>query len=370
MTSKPAKDPKTGRFLPRADRAGAVIRPRARKAVRTKLGELFLEDMLSAWESRGAAAIHALIEKNPHDFLKAVAALIYFEGITRTNATGGSVAVTFTPLKGMSSVVSRYLLEPSEDRTVVTMTIDDAEHYTPQERAKIVASYPAHEKEARTKGVPTLGSGRIFPVTEEQIRVEPFEIPRHWVQIGGLDFGWDHPFAAALCAWDREADVFYVTRVYREREATPIIHAAALKPWGPWLPWAWPHDGLQHDKGSGEQLAAQYRGQGLAMLSERATFDDGTNGVEAGISDMLQRMQTDRFKVFSTAGDWFEEFRSEHLVRRHDGGAFYRETAFRLRHGREPFRGGNRLSLCGIPRDYQWGYQAKWPDDRGLWPGV
>lgn len=32
---------------------------------------------------------------------------VYFEGITRTNATGGSVAVTFTPLKGMSSVVSR-----------------------------------------------------------------------------------------------------------------------------------------------------------------------------------------------------------------------------------------------------------------------
>ncbi|MEI2296759.1 terminase large subunit domain-containing protein [Ensifer sp. MJa1] len=241
---------------------------------------------------------------------------VYFEGITRTNATGGSVAVTFTPLKGMSSVVSRYLLEPSEDRTVVTMTIDDAEHYSPEERAKIVASYPAHEKEARTKGVPTLGSGRIFPVTEEQIRVEPFEIPRHWVQIGGLDFGWDHPFAAALCAWDRDADVFYVTRCYREREATPIIHAAALKPWGAWLPWAWPHDGLQHDKGSGEQLAAQYRGQGLAMLPERATFDDGTNGVEAGISDMLQRMQTGRLKVFSTAGDWFEEFR---LYHRKDG---------------------------------------------------
>ncbi|WP_115419937.1 terminase large subunit [Ensifer sp. M14] len=241
---------------------------------------------------------------------------VYFEGITRTNATGGSVAVTFTPLKGMSSVVSRYLLEPSDDRTVVTMTIDDAEHYTPQERAKIIASYPAHEKEARTKGVPTLGSGRIFPVTEEQIRIEPFEIPGHWVQIGGLDFGWDHPFAAVACAWDRDADIFYVTKVYREREATPIIHAASLKPWGAWLPWSWPHDGLQHDKGSGEQLAAQYRGQGLAMLQERATFDDGTNGVEAGISDMLQRMQTGRFKVFSTCGEWFEEFR---LYHRKDG---------------------------------------------------
>ncbi len=180
----------------------------------------------------------------------------------------------------------------------------------------MIDSYPAHEREARTRGVPALGSGRIFPVTEESIRIDPFEIPKHWVQIGGLDFGWDHPFAAAGCAWDRDADVFHVTKIYREREATPIIHAAALKPWGAAMPWAWPHDGLQHDKGSGEQLAAQYRAHGLALLPERATFDDGTNGVEAGLSDMLQRMQTGRWKVFSTCTEWFEEFR---LYHRKDG---------------------------------------------------
>ncbi|HEV7308753.1 hypothetical protein [Ensifer sp.] len=76
MTNTPAKDPKTGRFLPRAGSASAIPRPRARKAVRSKLGELFLEDMLSAWEARGAAAIDALIEKNPNDFLKTIAALM------------------------------------------------------------------------------------------------------------------------------------------------------------------------------------------------------------------------------------------------------------------------------------------------------
>lgn len=241
---------------------------------------------------------------------------VYLEGVTRTNATRGLIAVTFTPLNGMSTVVSRYIMEPSPDRTVTTMTIDDAEHYSPEERRKIIDSYPAHEKEARTKGIPTLGSGRIFPVAEESIRVDPFEIPKHWVRIGGLDFGWDHPFGAAEIAWDRDADIIFVTKVYREREATPLIHSGALKPWGSWLPWAWPHDGLQHDKGSGEQLAAQYRTHGLNLLPERATFDDGTNGVEAGLSDMLQRMQTGRWKVFSTCNEWFEEFR---LYHRKDG---------------------------------------------------
>jgi phage terminase large subunit-like protein len=240
---------------------------------------------------------------------------VYFEGITRTNATQGSIAVTFTPLKGMSAVVARYLLEHSDDRKVITMTIEDAEHYTPEQRAQIIASYPAHEREARTRGIPTLGSGLIFPVLEEEITVKPFPIPQHWVQIGGLDFGWDHPTAAACLAWDRDADVVYVTKVYRKRQATPVIHAAAVKPWGAWLPWSWPHDG-NNDTAAGENLAAQYGAQGLNMLPARATFEDGSNSVEAGLMDMLDRMQTGRWKVFSTCVEWFEEMR---LYHRKDG---------------------------------------------------
>lgn len=237
---------------------------------------------------------------------------VYFEGITRTNATRGLIRLTFTPLKGMSDVVARYLMESNPDRATVTMTIDDAEHYTPEDRARIIASYPAHEREARTKGVPSMGSGRIFPVPEGDITVQPFAIPKHWPQIVGVDFGWDHPFGACRLAWDRDNDCVYVIGEYRQREATPIVHAASIKPWGEWIPVAWPHDGLQHDKGSGEQLAEQYRAQGLNMTADRATFDDGTNGVEAGVSEMLQRMETGRWKVFSTCGSWLEEFRLYH----------------------------------------------------------
>ena len=100
------------------------------------------------------------------------------------------------------------------------------------------------------------------------------------------------------------------------REATPVIHAATVKAWGAWVPTAWPHDGLQHDKGSGEQLAKQYASAGLLMLKDRATFEDGSNGVEAGLMDMLERMQTGRWKVFSNLDEWFQEFR---LYHRKDG---------------------------------------------------
>lgn len=192
------------------------------------------------------------------------------------------------------------------------MSIDDAEHYTPEQRLAIVAAYPEHEREARAKGIPVLGSGRVFPVAEESIRVEPISVPTYWPQINGLDFGWDHPFAATNLAYDRDADTVYVCKEYRQREATPAIHVAAVKPWGAWIPCAWPHDGLQHDKGSGEELARKYRDGGLDMLPEHATFIDGGYGLEAGIMDMLERMKTGRWKVFSTCGAWFGEFRLYH----------------------------------------------------------
>jgi len=201
-------------------------------------------------------------------------------------------------------------------RHVTRMGIEDAAHLTDEQRAAIVASYPPHEREARTQGIPQLGSGRVFPVAEEALKAPAFATPRHWPAIGGIDFGWDHPTAAVRIAWDRDADCAWVTHAYRVREATPVIHAAALKPWGRGLVWAWPHDGLQHDPQSGVALAEAYRAQGMRMLADHARFADGSWGLEAGLMLMLERMQTGRLKVFDHLEDWFAEFR---LYHRRDG---------------------------------------------------
>lgn len=240
---------------------------------------------------------------------------LYTEALTRTNATNGIVFMTFTPLLGMSDVVLRFLTEESIDRSDTNMTIYDAEHIDDEQRRKIIESYPKHEREARTMGTPILGSGRIFPIAEEDIKVEAFDpsdIPGHWRTLGGLDFGWDHPTAAVKLLYDPDADIIYVTHAYKVKEQTPTIHASALRKWGKDLMFSWPHDGLQHDKGSGEQLKNLYEDEGLGMLAERAQFEDGGNGVEAGVSEMLMRMETGRWKVYGHLNEWFEEFRLYH----------------------------------------------------------
>lgn len=245
---------------------------------------------------------------------------IYMEGLTRTNATGGMTLITFTPLLGMTEVVRRFLLDKPEGTHVIQMTIHDAEHYTDEQRRAIIATYPEHERKARIEGLPQLGSGRVFPVAEDEIACEAFAIPAHWSQICGIDFGWDHPSAGCRLAWDRDTDTIYLTAEHRAREQTPLMFASAIKSWGAWLPWAWPHDGKQSGGKFGaqdqQQLQAIYKGHGLKMLQMHAQFSDGTNGLEAGIAEMLERMQTGRFRVFSHLRKWFEEF---NLYHRKDG---------------------------------------------------
>lgn len=199
-----------------------------------------------------------------------------------------------------------------KSKHVTRMTIEDVGHFTDAERNQVIASYPLHEREARARGIPIMGSGMVYPVAEDLLRVPQITIPDHWPRIGGLDFGWRHPTAAVELAWDRDADVIYVCKVYAQKEATPIVHTAAIKPWGKGLPFAWPHDGLQKDKGSGVALAQQYRDAGLDTLAERATFIDGSSGVEAGVQLILDRMLTGRFKVFDHLERFFSELRLYH----------------------------------------------------------
>jgi hypothetical protein len=130
-------------------------------------------------------------------------------------------------------VVLRFLDEPSPDRGVTTMTIEDALHIPPRSARRSSRPILPHEREARARGVPTLGSGRIFMAPEESILEAPIEyIPPHWVKLWGIDFGIGHPFGAVLILWDRDADVIHVHHTHRVADALPIQHAAAMKPIG------------------------------------------------------------------------------------------------------------------------------------------
>lgn len=244
---------------------------------------------------------------------------IYTQCITRTVATAGDVLMTFTPEQGITPVVHQFMHERKPGQYLLQASWDDAPHLTEEVKEQLLAQYPPHERELRSKGIPVFGSGLVFPIGEEDITCEYFTVPDNWPRIAGLDFGYDHPTAVVWVAYDENADCMYVYDEHCERQATPQMIVPAINSRPTWIPVAWPRDGLQTDKGSGITLAQQYRDAGCNMLPEwfRNPMSSGDTGkgnqnIEPGIMEMLQRMETGRLKVFPHLQHWWKEFRAYH----------------------------------------------------------
>ena len=102
--------------------------------------------------------------------------------------------IGFTPLRGMSEISIRYRQEFSPDRTYVQFGIDDVSpggHIKPEDRARIIGGYPEHEREARARGEPMLGEGKIYRTPEADIieETDPLTFPTYW----RWGYGWSWP---------------------------------------------------------------------------------------------------------------------------------------------------------------------------------
>lgn len=199
-------------------------------------------------------------------------------------------------------------------RHVTTMTIDDAEHYTPERRQEIIDSYLPHEREARARGIPTLGAGVIYPVPESAFVVEPFEIPEWWPKAYGMDVGWNTT-AAIWGAWDRDSDTVYLYSEHYRGLAEPSIHADAIKARGEWIMGAIDPASAGANQKDGTRLIDEYRKLGLQIVPAE-------NTVEAGIHAVYRRLSGGRLKVFRNCTHWLGEFR---IYRRDENGKVVKE---------------------------------------------
>lgn len=241
---------------------------------------------------------------------------IFPQLLTRTatgdRGNGGRGILTFTPENGRTQLVVQFMDDPGPSQICMQKGWDDAPHLSEQVKAELLSGFPAHQRDMRTKGIPMLGHGRIYDLAEDAITCQPFAIPEHWSVIDGMDFGWDHPQAQVQLVWDKDGDTLYVTRAWKQRHMQPAQAWGAVKSWAEGVPTAWPADGLQSEKSSGEQQKKYYKDAGFNLCGEHATWPDGSNGVEAGLFEIRDLMMQGRFKVFAGLRDWFDEFLQYH----------------------------------------------------------
>jgi len=248
---------------------------------------------------------------------------IYTEALLRTmdtsgGASNGIMMLTFTPLRGMTKLVMAFLNESENQdspKAVVTATWDNAPHLSDEVKKTLWDSLPPFQRDARSKGVPQLGSGAIYPVPETDFVVDDFKIPDHWPKSYGLDVGWNR----TACAWgalDRDSDTLYLYSEYYRGQAEPSIHAEAIKARGDWIPGVIDPAARGRSQKDGNQLLQNYIDLGLKL-------DTAFNGVESGIYEVWQRLSTGRLKVFRSMSNFLFEFR---LYRRDEKGRIVKEN--------------------------------------------
>lgn len=240
---------------------------------------------------------------------------IYSECITRLRGVKGvkepgKCMMMFTPLKGLSEVVMRYLpngrfppggTHPEhKERYAIAISWDDAPHLTEEDKATMIAEMPPNERDARTKGIPALGSGRVYPISEDDVTVSMIEIPDYFPRAYCMDFGWNETSALWL-AQDPVTQVIYVYSEYKRGKLPDSQHAYAIKERGEWMAGAAdPSGGGRRD--DGRMRIDYYRSLGLDL-------HPGYNSIVTGISQIYNMLEAGTLKFFNNLHMLLDEFR-------------------------------------------------------------
>ena len=189
-------------------------------------------------------------------------------------------------------------------RLVIGLTWEDAPHLSAQAKADLMGSYQEYELDARTRGIPSLGSGAVYPFAESAIRFNDEDIrplPKHWRFGFALDTALSGTTAAVWGALDPETQVLYIYSVYKVRGQSTANHAEALKSRGKWIPGVGDASGVVDE--DRKQFLTLYRQHGLdLMLADKS--------VEVGIQEVYNRFAAAKLKVAKSCAAWFERWSS------------------------------------------------------------
>lgn len=268
------------------------------------------------------AAVHAvhLDEEAPIE--------IWNECNIRTATVDGIMYATFTPLNGYSRMVVNFcknadflmgakplvasdfndeemeggdeLVGRHKKKAVIQCGWDDAPWLTKEIKQRLLDDTPAHLREARSKGIPSMEGGSVFTTPLESVVVEPFQIPDTWPRMYALDVGWNVT-AAVWGALDPNTGTVYLYDEHYQGEQLPQHHAHAVKLRGEWIRGVIDPASGGRGQADGTQLMRMYKSLGLRLMP-------ADNALEAGLHKMNEMLSTGTLKIFSTLRNLQREY--------------------------------------------------------------
>lgn len=180
----------------------------------------------------------------------------------------------------------------------------DAVHLTQEARDSLIQSIPEYQRDARSKGIPQLGSGAIYPLALGDVQVTPFPIPSTWPRAFGLDVGLRT--GAVWGARNPDTGVIFLYREYYREGLEPSYHVSnmiGVQGVDSWTPCVVDPAARGRTAIDGRRLIDMYRDLGLNLT-------ESENAVDAGIQLVWDSLVAGQVKVFSNLTRWFQEFRT------------------------------------------------------------
>ncbi len=178
---------------------------------------------------------------------------------------------------------------------------DDVPHLDETAKRELLASTQPYLRDARSRGIPSLGTGAIYPIALEDVTCNPFSIPGFWKRGYGFDVGWNRT-AALWLAEDPMDGTFYAYAEHYMAQQIPAIHSLAIKARSRWMTGAIDPASRQRDVAEGRQLFATYQTLGLNLVP-------AVNAVDEGINEVWSKLITGRLILFSTLRNTQAEYR-------------------------------------------------------------
>lgn len=247
------------------------------------------------------------------------------------------------------------IVEISPSRALIQAGWDDVPHLDDETKRELRDSTPPHLRDARMKGIPSLGAGAIYPIQVEDIMVPYMPIPPFWPRAYALDVGWKRT-AGVWGAWDPETGILYLYAEHYRGMAEPSIHADSIKARGKWIRGTADPAARASSQDDGKKLLDIYRNLELDLSL-------ADNAVDAGIYDVWAGLSNGRIKVMSHLQNWFAEYR---IYRRDENGKIVKSndhlmdaTRYLVRSGRGVARvkpAPPQQSFAGSSGDARMGY--------------
>ena len=237
---------------------------------------------------------------------------VYTECLTRTmdDKEPGMIYCTFTPLMSLSKVVQKFLVggkfpeggqHPHKPYIFVTrVEMDDVPHLSEEQKAEIISSYNKYEREARSKGFPSVGAGAIFPYVEDSVVVNRVDMEPWWPRMFAVNFTWEK-CALVWVTQNPDTGVAYVydSEIFSEEPVSVIC--TAIKARGKDMPGVICGARCARTKSDRFRVLKEFRLNDVMMV-------DVSDNLEGSIRELQSMFQAGTLKIKSNLRPLLTEY--------------------------------------------------------------